>query len=57
MVVLLKKKYFVIVSGAFDRDPVIFDKKPTEEDIKKAIVNKKGDSAKVEERFVLGEDK
>lgn len=52
---MLKKKYYLIVSGAFDRDPVIFKEYPSDEDIIKAIREKGGKTARVEKRYVLKE--
>jgi len=50
---MLKEKYFLIVSGAFDREPIVYDEEPTENDIVDAIKNSKGDSARIEKRYVL----
>lgn len=52
----LEEKYFLIVSGAFDRESIVFDEEPSKEEIKQAILDKNGKSARVEKRFVLGEN-
>lgn len=50
---MVKKKYFLIVKGTFDRPEVLFDEYPTERQIEKAIIEYNGESARVEERYVL----
>lgn len=55
MVTMVEKKYFLIINGTFDRDPVIFEEFPTTEEIANAIISLRGVSARVEERFVLKE--
>lgn len=49
----LKEKYFLVVSGNFERTPIEFDEYPNQDDIVKAIKELDGVSAKVEKRFVL----
>lgn len=53
MALKLEEKYFLVVSGEFDRDPIIYESHPTQDEIAKAIKDKKGKSARVEKRFVL----
>lgn len=53
---MLYKKYFLIVQGTFDRKPVSFDYYPTETEIKKYIIELSGETARVEERFILQEE-
>lgn len=53
---MLKEKYFLVVSGEFDREPIIYEEQPTNEDISKAIREMEGKSARVEKRFVLKEN-
>lgn len=50
---MLVEKYFLIVSGAFDREPIIYDVKPTEKEVRNAIKEHDGQSARVEKRYVL----
>ena len=52
----LKEKYFLIVSGKFDREPIVFSEKPSDEEIVDAIKKENGESARVEKRFVLNKD-
>lgn len=49
----LKEKYFLIVSGNFERAPIEYEEHPTEDEIKQAIKDLDGKSAKVEKRFVI----
>lgn len=51
----LEEKYFVVVSGAFDREYVVYDEYPSRKEIAKMILEKDGESARVEKRFVLKE--
>ncbi len=53
VIVKLVEKYFLIVSGSFDREPIIYEEQPSQEDILKAIQKMDGNSARVEKRFVL----
>lgn len=46
-------KYFLVISGSFDRTPMVFDVKPTEKEIIEAIKINDGESARVEKRYVL----
>jgi len=55
VILVLQEKYYLIVSGAFDREPIIFDKYPSDEEIIQAIKDKKGSSAKIEKRYTLKE--
>lgn len=49
----LVEKYFLVVSGAFDREPIIYEAHPTKEDVAKALKDMDGKSARVEKRFVF----
>jgi len=51
----LEERYFLIVSGEFDREPVVYNSHPTEVEILKMIKDKKGESARVEKRYVIKE--
>ena len=51
----LEEKYFLVVSGAFDREPVVYNSQPTEDEIMKVIKDKKGKSARVEKRYIIKE--
>lgn len=53
MVLALEEKYFLVVSGEFDREPITYDSHPTEEEILEVIKEKKGKSARIEKRYVL----
>jgi len=52
----LVEKYFLVVSGAFDRSPIVYDVYPTKKEISEAIVEMNGRSARVEKRYVFGGD-
>lgn len=52
---LLIEKYFIVVLGAFEREPIVFDEEPTEKEIVEAINKLDGKSARVEKRYVLQE--
>ena len=54
MVILaLQERYYLVVSGSFDREPIVFYDKPTKQDIASAIKEMNGESARVEKRYVL----
>lgn len=50
---MVEKKYFLIVEGTFDRAPILFDEYPADEQIAQALVELNGESARIEERYVL----
>ncbi len=54
VILVLQEKYYLVVSGSFDREPIIFEDEPTEQDIVNAIKEMDGESARVEKRYVLG---
>lgn len=50
---VLKEKFFLVVSGQFDREPIVYNDEPTKSDIIAAIKKLQGESARVEKRHVL----
>lgn len=51
----MELRYFLIISSAFDRTPIVLDHEPTEQEIKDYIIKLKGTSARIEKRYVLSE--
>jgi len=49
----LEKKYFLVVLGSFDKGTIEYEDYPTKEEIKSAIKQLQGSSARVEKRYVL----
>jgi hypothetical protein len=50
---MLKEVYYLIVYGSFEREPIVFNEYPTEEEIIAAIEDKNGFTAVVEKRYKL----
>ena len=57
VILVLQERYYLVVSGSFDREPIVYDVEPTNQDIASAIKELNGESARVEKRYVLGERK
>ena len=53
VILVLQERYYLVVSGNFDREPIIYDVEPSSQDIINAIKEMNGDSARVEKRYVL----
>jgi len=53
VILVIQEKYYLVVSGSFDREPIVYDVEPTKDDIANAIKENKGESARVEKRYVL----
>jgi hypothetical protein len=50
---MIKKMFYLIVAGQYDREPIRFDEEPTEQQIADAIIKLDGKSARLEQRYEL----
>ncbi|WP_394557381.1 hypothetical protein [Priestia aryabhattai] len=50
---MVKKVFYLIVAGQYDREPIRFEEEPTEQQIADAIIEKRGKTARVEQRYEL----
>lgn len=53
---MLKEKFFIVVLGTFEREPIVKDAYPTDKEILEAIKTLNGNSARVEKRYVVSKD-